>query len=285
MFKASYRIATVWGIPIKLHISLILLLPFLITDFGSRITHEQSMQIWAGLLLEVGLLTSICLHELGHSVVALGMGCRVHEILLLPIGGAAQMDRIPTRPLHELLMAIAGPAVSLALAAGCYKATLLLAEAHPFSASILFYLALINAMLVAFNLLPSFPMDGGRVLRALLTPKLGRLRATGIAARLGRFMAVLFGLYGFFSAPRGWPLVMIAFFIFIAAGNEYRYVQMQEAARGFGGPPPFGFPPADDDPDGDVPGDEVLISPPPYEKGSETRARLHEDRGKRWFRR
>jgi stage IV sporulation protein FB len=278
MLKGSYTIAKVWGIPIRIHISLILLLPFLITDLGSRITDDGGMQIWAGLLIELGLLVSICLHELGHSILALGMGCRVREILLLPIGGAAQLERMPTRPLHEFLMAIAGPAVSLALAIGFHQGFKAAYDTQPFFALISLYLAIINGALVVFNLLPSFPMDGGRVLRAVLTPKLGRLRATATAAKLGQLMAVTGGLYGFFSRPPSWTLVAIAFFIYISAGNEYRHVQMQELAkRGGGGPFGFGFPPTDDGPeDGDA-ADDVIVSPPPYERGSGRRVRLRDD--------
>jgi len=133
---------------------------------------------------------------------------------------------------------------------------------------ILFYVGWMNLFLVGFNLLPSFPMDGGRVLRALLTPKLGRLRATFIASRLGKIMAILFGVFGFLSSH--WILVAIAFFIFIAAGNEYRLVQLQEAAKQQG----FGFgswePWEENNPD-----DKVSISPPPYEDGPDRQTDIH----------
>lgn len=279
MFGSSYTVAKVFGIPIRVHISLLILLPFLANDYG----------LGTGILVGVGLFTSIALHELGHSVVALAKGCRVREILLMPIGGAAQLDRMPTRPMDEFLMAIAGPAVSLALAAagiwgGQYVTVAPLVYAHP-PINVVEFLGWVNFGLAFFNLLPSFPMDGGRVLRAALSPRMGRLRATYVAARLGKLMAVLFGLYGLFREDRNWSLVAIAFFIYIAAGNEYRAVRAQEAAhRGGGGPvwPPFFAQPppldsvastADED-------NTVIISPPPYDEGPDRKAEIRQT-GKR----
>ena len=131
---------------------------------------------------------------------------------------------------------------------------------------------------VLFNLLPSFPMDGGRVFRAILTPKLGRLKATYIASRVGKLMAIIFGLIGFFSSPSQWILVAIAFFIFISAENEYRMVQAQEAAKqaDFGPWAAFGanwLTPTEDDED------VVEVSPPPYERGRKSKTELrHENR-------
>jgi len=274
MFNSAYRIATVWGIPIRLHISLLLMVFILILQFG----------FWNGILIEIGLALSIVLHELGHSLVAIRKGCRVREITLVCIGGAAQMERIPTRPLDEFLMALAGPFVSLVLGvlflfAGGRLALPPVPRADPLN--IVQLLGAINLGLLIFNLLPSFPMDGGRVLRAALTPRMGRLRATFIAARLGKIMAVLFGLWGFFH--HNWILIFIAFFIFTAAGNEYRMVQMQEAAKrhGFGAWSPFGppEPPASGD------DDEVTVGPPPYGQ-RDSRTRVHpEDRTRfrGWF--
>lgn len=261
--RSSYRIATAFGIPIRVHISLLIMVLFLIMDFG----------LIMGLLIEIGLAASIVLHELGHSLVAIRKGCRVRQITLMVIGGAAQMERIPTRPLDEFLMAIAGPAVSLALGlAGFFLGGRVpLPQMYPYPVNILQFLGLINLGLTFFNLLPSFPMDGGRVLRALLTPRMGRLKATFIAARLGKIMAICFGLYAFLSRPTKWILVAIAIFVYIAAGNEYRFVEMQERARGFGG-----FSPDDDDPtEGGAGDDQVSIGPPPYESKRKSRSEIH----------
>ena len=279
MLRSAYTVARPFGIPIKVHISLLILWPILASDYGALL----------GSLVMVGLFTSIALHELGHSVVALAQGCRVREILLMPIGGAAQLERIPSRPLDEFLMAIAGPAVSFALAmAGIFLGPWIPSPwVYPSLRLNLFqFLGWVNLGLVVFNLLPSFPMDGGRVLRAMLTPRLGRLRATEIAAKMGKVMAILFGVYGLMGGPRqSWSLIAIAFFIYIAAGNEYRAVRMQEAARrtGFRAWPPFFAPPPTppapppytaDEPDTD---DAVIVSPPPYENGPPRRTGIREE--------
>lgn len=260
MFRSSYRIARIWGIPIKLDISLIILLLFFCYDFGP----------WGGLLMAVGLLVSIVLHELGHSAVAIRKGCRVREITLMFMGGAAQMDRMPARPLDEFLMAAAGPAVSLLLGLlGLWGGARLSLPLFVLDFNIVEWLGVVNLMLMVFNLLPAFPMDGGRIFRSVLTPKLGRVKATLIAARLGKAMAVVFGVYGFLH--NAWTLVVIAFFIFISAGHEYRFVQMEEAARrvGFGNWPPFDSErrPVSDD-------DKVTISPPPYQRGPDTETEI-----------
>lgn len=267
MFRSSYKIATVWGIPIKLHISILLMLPFLARNFGG---------LTQGIILEIGLLTSIVLHELGHSIVAIKKGCRVREILLMPIGGAAQMEQIPTKPLDEFLMAIAGPAVSLALGlGGVFGAPFIINAGLTATGLTLFRLGIINCSLVIFNLMPSFPMDGGRVFRAMLTPKLGRLRATFIAARLGKILSTLAGVA---AAIHGhWFLVAIAFFIHIAAGKEYQLVEMQERARRNQGAGAGFTPPPQNWWSDDLNDDQVSISPPPYDKGPGQKADLHTD--------
>ena len=256
MFRTSYRIATVWGIPIKVHISLILLVLLFARDFG----------LFNGTLLGIGLAVSIVLHELGHSFVALRKGCRVREITLMFMGGAAQMERIPTKPRDEFIMAMAGPLVSLFLGiVGLWGGGLLPLPWLIYEWNIVQFLGAINLVLVCFNLLPAFPMDGGRVFRAMLTPKFGRLRATFIAARLGKIMAVLFGIVGL--ANMNLILIFIAFFIFAIAGNEYRMVQMQEAAK-----QRSPFENLRSHADGD--NDKVTISPPPYEKGPASEAEI-----------
>jgi len=259
--RSSYRIGNVFGIPIRVHISLLIMVLFLVLDFG----------VLNGLLIELGLASSIVLHELGHSLVAIHKGCRVRGITLMVIGGAAQMERIPTRPLDEFLMAVAGPLVSLALGLlGFFGGGYLpLPEVRPYPVNVVQFVGLINLGLTFFNLLPSFPMDGGRVLRALLTPRMGRLKATFVAARLGRIMAICFGLYAFLSRPTKWILVAIAIFVYIMAGNEYRFVEMQERARGFGGFDPR----ADDAWDGGG-NDKVTVGPPPYSRGRKSKSEI-----------
>lgn len=268
MFNQSYRITRIWGIPIKVHISLIILLIVMIQDFG----------LFTGLLMALGLLVSIVLHELGHSIVAIRKGCRVREITLMFMGGAAQMEQIPSRPRDEFFMALAGPMVSLAIGIGCIFGGihLNLPTVNSLPINIIVLIGVVNLSLVFFNLLPAFPMDGGRILRAALTPKLGKLKATFYAARLGKIMAVCFGILGLFSRPMNFILIVIAFFIYIAAGQEYRMVQMQEAARtyGFGGAwSPFEGAYWNRDSGGESE-DKVIISPPPYKSGPDSETNL-----------
>ncbi len=158
-------------------------------------------------------------------------------------------------------MAIAGPAVSLFLALlGWFGGGLLMQFGLRRPGMILSLLGSVNLMLVLFNLLPSFPMDGGRIFRAWLTPRLGRLAATAIAARVGRFMAIAFGIYGFFRG--NFFLIVIAIFIYQAAGAEYRMVRIQEMSRPGAFGPLMGSPqrwPYEED--------EVTVSPPPYRRG------------------
>jgi Zn-dependent protease len=284
--KSEYRIGRVWGIPINLHISLFLLMAYM--AFRAADAGGWKALVFV-LAFEVLLFTSIALHELGHSFVAIRKGCRVREITLMFIGGAAQMDQIPRRPRDELLMAIAGPAVSLLIGCLAITGALLLPVEHgwifDWMATLLSYAGIANCILAGFNLLPAFPMDGGRVFRAMLTPKLGRLHATRLAALTGKGVAGLFALVGLFGLPgvpfledRNLALLLIAGFIFFVGEREYRQVQVEELmrSRGFGDgaapPPPFASdtPPLDDH--------TVLISPPPYAKGPAQKAEIQRAR-------
>jgi len=213
MIKRSYKLTAVMGIPIRVHITLIILLLY--------VAFTQGL---LGALIAVGVFASVALHELGHSWVAIRKGCQVREIMLLPIGGVAKMSHIPSRPMDEFLVAAAGPLVSFLLAVAFFLPYLL----GVFSI-LLINLAWINLMLCLFNLLPSFPMDGGRIFRAFMTPRLGRLKATALAARIGRIMAVLFGIYGLFNGQ--FLLLLISIFIYNAAGAEYRSVYAQHMSQ------------------------------------------------------
>jgi len=269
MFRGSYKIATVMGIPIRIHISLIIILVYLVAKFGFR----------DGLLLELGLATSIILHELGHSAVAMQKGCRVREITLLVVGGAAQMERVPRRPLDEFLMAAAGPAVSVLLGTAFLFAGFNLPLPpvrargfYPFN--ILQILGVVNLGLVVFNLLPAFPMDGGRILRAMLVPRLGRLRATRLAARLGQILAILFAVYAITNLSERWVLLLIAPLVYIAAGHEARMVAMEEARKRRGAAWQRSGNLWSEPPEGN----DVIISPPPYRREPDTHTDILEDR-------
>lgn len=267
MLGKRYTLVHVGGIPVRLHISLVLFIPMMISA-GSAFGLPLIAVLITATLLGVGILTSIALHELGHCFVAMRFGSGVHEILLTPIGGAAQMTDIPRRPLHELLMALAGPAVSIVLAGLFWLVgsalplySMRLALSYDLYVNVFVLLAALNVMLVLFNLLPAFPMDGGRVLRALLSLRMSRVRATWVASRLGRVFAVLFGLLGIgavaaASFAQGLVLIAIAVLIYRAAGNEYLIVRVQEGyGAGFAARRPAG-----------PPGDDVEIGPPPYAK-------------------
>ena len=237
MIKRSYNLCRVMGIPIRVHLTLLIFLLFIALAYQLP-----------GILIAVGVFASVALHELGHSWVAIHKGCRVREIMLLPIGGAAKMESIPTRPMDEFLMAAAGPAVSFLLS-GLF---LLLALAGIFS-GLCVNLFKINLMLFGFNLLPAFPMDGGRIFRAFMTPRIGRLRATALAARIGRIMAVIGGLYGLIH----WQpmLILIAIYIYNAAGAEYRMLYAQQMQQGW-------F--RQEEPQQA----DIHVSPPPYARGA-----------------
>lgn len=282
MFKTSWEICRVFDIPIRLDISLIILFFVIQANFNNPLY---------GLVGFVLLLLSIVLHELGHSLTARAFGCRIIDIKLMLIGGAARLASLPRKAWQEMLVAIAGPAVSLVLGLG----TLLLAG--PESRYVVAYGTMMpvfpsamheilyysfgwgNLVLFCFNLLPAFPMDGGRVLRSFLQQFFTtRLRATWIASRVGRAMAVGFAvcavlnLFGFRVPFFGGTvnLLLIAYFIYVSAENEYRTVLAEETAYSrssfsdfFGGNPffrrnPFSAPPP-------PPGDgRATVSPPPY---------------------
>ena len=283
IIRRAYTLFHVWGIPIRAHITLLAILPVLLSNFN----------ILMSAALAVCVFGSITLHELGHCFVAMRKGCRVREILLMPIGGAAQLEAIPRRPLDEFLMAVAGPLVSLTLFALSF-ALLHVTPDGSFAfispSTVVLGMTSINLALVLFNLLPAFPMDGGRVLRALLSIRIGRLRATYIASRLGRYAAMLFAFIGLFvrAIPffggitivipwyQGILLVVIAVFIYKAAEQEYRLVRLQE----LGSEPLFGFgwmpPPAPPtSPGGPEDVGEVVIGPPPYARGHVERTTIH----------
>ena len=190
----------------------------------------------AGVGFMLALFTCVVLHELGHALTARRYGIRTRDIVLLPIGGVARLERIPEEPIKELLVAIAGPAVNVVIAAGLF--VVLTSTGSPPSldavgfvrAPFLERVMWTNVLLVLFNLLPAFPMDGGRMLRAVLAMRLEYVRATQIAATVGQGMAFLFGLVGLVT---GQPmLVFVALFVWIGAAQESSFAQMKAALGG-----------------------------------------------------
>lgn len=219
----GFQIARPYGIPLKLHWTLILFLPFIALNMTGAMGVTSA---WWGWIAALGLFASVALHELGHSLIARGRGYPVRDIVLTPIGGVAFLARSPRRPNDELVIAIAGPVVSLLLAIACWLAApAILSLRLPNLANTVAFIGYINMALVIFNMLPCFPMDGGRVYRAWQAKRVGRLEATRRAVRLGKVFAILFAIVGLFN---NLFLVVIAFVVWQAAAAEYRMVQMQE---------------------------------------------------------
>lgn len=230
----AWRVGRIAGIDLNLHITFVALL------FWIAISHLGQGHGMTGVAVAVSLnlavFASVVLHELGHALVARRFGIRTRDITLWPIGGIARLERMPDNPRQELLVAGAGPAVSLVLAAAFLALSLLLGqslERPPVQVAdrpILVTLVWINASLALFNLLPAFPMDGGRLLRAALALRLDRERATALAARVGQGLAVALGLLGFLAGHV--VLVFIALFVWMGAKGESAAAAAKAALSG-----------------------------------------------------
>jgi len=234
MQTGGFKIGSIRGIPIRVHFTLLLILPLLAFAFArafrdaARLAEVPPDQVtgnpllW-GLGLAVALFVSVLLHELAHSLYALRKGGQVRDITLMMVGGVSQISEMPREPKHEAMMAFVGPLLSIVLGILLYGIHALLADTHSFQLRFaMFYLGGLNLFLGFFNLLPAFPMDGGRILRALLTPRLGAVRATRSAAGIGKGFAVLFALFGLYTMNV--LLILIAVFVYMGAESEKRAV-------------------------------------------------------------
>lgn len=218
----AWRVGSIAGIHLNLHITFLALLVWIaISHLG--LGHGMT-GVARALFLNLAIFGTVVLHELGHALVARRFGITTRDITLWPIGGIARLERMPENPRQELLVAAAGPAVNIVLAAGLLALLLLLGQSvgrpqvQVVGGSMLTTLLWVNVSLALFNLLPAFPMDGGRLLRAALALRLDRERATAVAARVGQAMAVLLGLVGF--AGGHIILVFIALFVWLGAKGE-----------------------------------------------------------------
>lgn len=231
----SWKIAEVAGIGVYVHWSF-LILPLLIG--GSALSSGAGV---AGAIQSVlfvfAIFGCVVLHELGHALTARRFGIGTRSITLLPIGGVASLDRMPKNPLHELAVAVAGPAVNVVIAGllflvlmGTGMVNLMLNE-KAIHDQFLVQLLWANIALVIFNMLPAFPMDGGRVLRSLLATSISHARATRIAATVGQIMAMLFALVGILSGY--WMLVFVAAFVFFAGKAEADMARAEAATAGW----------------------------------------------------
>jgi Zn-dependent protease/CBS domain-containing protein len=243
----SFRVGSAFGIPIKLDVTFLLILPVFAYLIGTQVDvwietlnaapfdaqldasalAEAPMQWYLGIAAAVGLFAGVVLHELGHSVVAMYFGFPIDSITLWILGGIASLSDQPEEWSQELLIAIAGPVVSIGLGVLSLGALWYLPASLDFARFVFGYLALMNFALAAFNMLPGFPMDGGRVLRALLARTRPFARATQIAAEVGKLFAVVLGIVGIL----GFNLILIAvaFFIYIGASSEAQRTVMNAA--------------------------------------------------------
>ncbi|MGH7942241.1 MAG: site-2 protease family protein [Limisphaerales bacterium] len=234
----SFRLMTVAGIGLYIHVTFFILLLWIGALY--YLPRHSVPDAFEGLVFVIAVFVIIVLHELGHALTARRYGIRTRDITLLPIGGVARLERIPEDPRQELAVALAGPAVNVALAIILFVVLVVLGQPirafdlndiSILSANFLRRLLLVNVVLALFNLLPAFPMDGGRVLRAFLAMKMDYVRATHIAANVGQAMALVFVIIGLFKFP---ILLFVALFVWMGAAAESSMVQMK---AGLGGIP------------------------------------------------
>lgn len=227
----SFTLGRWFGIEVRMHVTFILLLGFVGVAYGLRGGVGAAL---AGVVFFALLFLCVLLHEFGHALAARQYGIRTRDITLLPIGGLARLERLPERPAQELWVALAGPLVNVVIAGGLFLGLMLSGRGalilHGITeGSLVARLLAANVFLVVFNLLPAFPMDGGRVLRSLLAMQMPFARATRIAARIGQGMAVLFGFVGLFLNPL---LILIALFVWIGAAQEAQAAEWKASFAG-----------------------------------------------------
>jgi Zn-dependent protease/CBS domain-containing protein len=228
------RVGSLFGIEIRIHVTFLVLLAFL---WMAHWLPERSIgAALTGVTFFMLIFLCVVLHELGHALAARRFGIQTRDITLLPIGGVARLERMPEKPAQELWVAIAGPLVNVAIATGLFLGLTLTSSWQPLEVMALtkgnlaerLYYA--NLSLVVFNLLPAFPMDGGRVLRAFLAMSMPYVQATWIAARIGQGMALLFGFAGLLLPQP--MLILIAFFVWAGAEQEAASAQMKSSFAG-----------------------------------------------------
>jgi Zn-dependent protease/CBS domain-containing protein len=228
----SLHIGSLGGTEIRIHVTFLLFLIWL-----GAIYYRQggADAAWQGTIFIVLIFLCVLLHELGHVFAARRYGVKTRDVTLWPFGGIASMERMPDKPSQELIVALAGPAVNVVIALGLFLylgATLdteNLTRIEDPKVSMAVKVLFANIILVVFNMIPAFPMDGGRVLRALLAMRMGNARATELAATIGQGFAVVFGILGIFYNPM---LIIIAVFIFLAASGEAAHAQLKAVAQG-----------------------------------------------------
>jgi Zn-dependent protease len=223
----SLPIFRVVGIQLRIHITFLLLIAWLAFGYYTSGGSPEAAY-WAVLILL--LFVCVVLHEFGHALAAKAFGINTPDITLLPIGGVARLERMPEEPMQELIIAAAGPAVNVVIALGALAGGGSFAYPPTLRDGLISGVLTLNVVLVLFNLLPAFPMDGGRVLRALLATRLSYARATQVAANVGQGFAFVFGFIGLLWNPF---LLFIALFVYIGASQEAALAQMKDVSRRF----------------------------------------------------
>jgi Zn-dependent protease/CBS domain-containing protein len=228
----SLKIGSFGRTDIRIHVTFLL---FLIWIGAIYYRQGGADAAWQGTIFIALLFLCVLLHELGHVFAVRRYGVQTRDVTLWPFGGIASMERMPDKPIQELIVALAGPAVNVVIAAALllwlgprFNAETLTQIDNP-AVSMAAKVAGANIILVIFNMIPAFPMDGGRVLRALLAMRMGNARATEVAATIGQGFAVVFGILGIFYNPM---LIIIAVFIFLAASGEAAQAQLRAVAQG-----------------------------------------------------
>lgn len=229
----SWRVGSLAGIDLKVHATFFLLLVWVAV--AHWVPRHDALDALRGVLLIMSVFAVVVLHELGHALVARHFGIRTFDITLLPIGGVARLERMPENPKEELLVALAGPAVNVALALLLGSGIALLggsldpAALSVAGGGVVAKLMWINVSLAVFNMVPAFPMDGGRVFRALLAMRMSHMQATDYAARIGQTLALGFGVVGLLYSP---VLVFVALFVWLGAREEAAMEHMRFSLHG-----------------------------------------------------
>jgi stage IV sporulation protein FB len=227
----SIGIGSIAGTTIRIHITFVMFLAWI---FVASWVSEGVTAAWSMLAFIVAVFACVVAHEFGHIFTARAFGVATPDVTLLPIGGVARLESIPEAPRQEFLIAIAGPLVNVAIAlalvalAGADIAPERLASVQQTAVPFASRLASVNMFIAVFNLIPAFPMDGGRILRALLGIRLGHVRATEIAAAVGQWVAFALGFLGLFGNPL---LIFIAIFVYLAAASEAQMVTLRSMSR------------------------------------------------------
>jgi Zn-dependent protease/CBS domain-containing protein len=231
--KWSWKLGEFRGIGVYLHATFLIFMGFVVLSHWSE-SHDLGKTL-EGVFFVLALFTCIVLHEFGHALTAARYGIKTRDITLLPIGGVARLERMPEEPIQELWVALAGPAVNVVIAGTLFvwiqftTAMSSLEHLSLTSGPLLERLLIVNIAMAVFNMIPAFPMDGGRVLRALLATRLGYVHATQVAASIGQAISFVFAFVGFFTNPF---LMFIALFVWIGAAQEASMAMMKATLGG-----------------------------------------------------